>query len=132
MGGLTERYVEERIREAVRTLRRLPEAKAQGYVCLWPAIKHDPVEILNMEKTPFRLGPPMPDEIDRMEEVLFVWLKWLEPDERRLVWLRAERVRWKVICGRIGCDRTTAWRRYRIALAKLAGNLDHYYSKQIG
>lgn len=120
MGGLTERHVEERIREAVRTLRRLPEQKARGYVSLWPAIKHDPVEILNMEKTPFRLGPPMPDEIDRMEEVLFVWLKWLEPDERRLVWLRAERVRWKVICGRLGVSRTKAWETYQKALIRIA------------
>lgn len=120
MGGLTERHVEERIREAVRTLRRLPEERVMGFVSLWPPIRHDAVEILNMEKLPLRLGPPMSDEIDRMEEVLFVWLKWLEPEERRLVWLRAEKVRWKVICGRLGVGRTKAWEMYIKGLRKIS------------
>lgn len=120
MGGLTERHVEERIREAVRTLRRLPEERVMGFVSLWPPIRHDAVEILNMEKLPMRLGPPMADEITRMEEVLFVWLKWLEPDERRLVWLRAEKVRWKLICSRLGVGRTKAWEMYCKALARIA------------
>ncbi len=121
MGGLTEQHIEERIKEAVRTLRRLPDEKVMGFVSLWPPIRRDAVEILNMEKMPLRLGPPMSDEIDRMEEVLFVWLKWLEPEVRRLVWLRAEKVRWKNICERLGCDRTTAWRRYKLALTLIAG-----------
>lgn len=120
MGGLTEQHVEERIKEAVRTLRRLPDEKARGYASFWPTLKRDPLEILNMEKRPFRLGPPMPDEIDRMDEVLFVWLKWLEPEERRLVWMRAERVRWKIICSRLGVGRTKAWERYQKALARIA------------
>lgn len=120
MGGLTERHVEERIKEAVRTLRRLPDEKAKGYASVWPAIKRDPVEILNMEKLPFRLGPPMSDEIDRMDEVLFVWLKWLEPEERKLVWMKCERVRWKVICTALGIGRTKAWERYQKALARIA------------
>ena len=120
MGGLTEQHVEERIKEAVRTLRRLTDEKARGYASFWPTLKRDPLEILNMEKRPFRLGPPMPDEIDRMDEVLFVWLKWLEPEERRLVWMRAERVRWKIICSRLGVGRTKAWERYQKALARIA------------
>ncbi len=124
MGGLTEQHVEERIKEAVRTLRRLPEEKAKGYASMWPAIKRDPLEILNMEKLPFRLGPPMADEIDRMDEVLFVWLKWLEPEERRLVWMKAERVRWKVICTVLGIGRTTAWTRYQASLTRIVASVN--------
>ena len=117
-----ESEVEERLRSAARTLRRLPNVKVQGYFSTWPTIIREPLEILQMEAEPLRITPSMAD-ITEMEEVLFVWLKWLEPEERRLVWLRAERVRWKLICGRFGVGRTKAWEMYRRALACIAAKL---------
>lgn len=117
-----ESEVEERLRSAARTLRRLPNLKVQGYFSTWPTIIREPLEILQMEPEPMRLQPSTAD-ITEMEEVLFVWLKWLEPEERRLVWLRAERVRWKLICGRFGVGRTKAWEMYRRALASIAAKL---------
>ena len=117
-----ESEVEERLRSAARTLRRLPTVKVQGYFSTWPTIIREPLEILQMEPEPMRLQPSTAD-ITEMEEVLFVWLKWLEPEERRLVWLRAERVRWKLICGRFGVGRTKAWEMYRRALACIAAKL---------
>ena len=117
-----ESEVEERLRSAARTLRRLPNVKAQGYFSTWPTIILEPLEILQMEPEPMRITPSMAD-ITEMEEVLFVWLKWIEPEERRLVWLRAERVRWKLICGRFGVGRTKAWEMYRRALASIAAKL---------
>ena len=117
-----ESEVEERLRSAARTLRRLPNVKVQGYFSTWPTIIRGPLEILQMEPEPMRLQPSTAD-ITEMEEVLFVWLKWLEPEERRLVWLRAERVRWKLICGRFGVGRTKAWEMYRRALACIAAKL---------
>lgn len=117
-----ESEVEERLRSAARTLRRLPNIKVQGYFSTWPTIIREPLEILQMEPEPLRITPSMAD-ITEMEEVLFVWLKWLEPEERRLVWLRAERVRWKLICGRFGVGRTKAWEMYRRALASIAAKL---------
>ena len=117
-----ESEVEERLRSAARTLRRLPNVKVQGYFSTWPTIIREPLEILQMEPEPLRITPSMAD-ITEMEEVLFVWLKWIEPEERRLVWLRAERVRWKLICGRFGVGRTKAWEMYRRALASIAAKL---------
>ncbi len=117
-----ESEVEERLRSAARTLRRLPNVKVQGYFSTWPTIIREPLEILQMEPEPMRLQPSTAD-ITEMEEVLFVWLKWLEPEERRLVWLRAERVRWKLICGRFGIGRTKAWEMYRRALVSIAAKL---------
>ena len=117
-----ESEVEERLRSAARTLRRLPNVKIQGYFSTWPTIIREPLEILQMEPEPMRITPSMAD-ITEMEEVLFVWLKWIEPEERRLVWLRAERVRWKLICGRFGVGRTKAWEMYRRALASIAAKL---------
>lgn len=66
-----QKYVEDRIREAARTLHRLPEERVQGYFSAWPAIKRDEMEILQMEKQPMRIRPTS-DDITDMEEVLFV------------------------------------------------------------
>jgi len=117
-----QKYVEDRIRDAARTLRRLPEERVQGYFSTWPKIKRDEMEILQMEKEPMRIRPSS-DDITQMEEVLFVWLRWLEVDERKLVWQRAERVRWKLICAQFGVGRTKAWEMYKCALGKIAARI---------
>jgi hypothetical protein len=117
-----QKYVEDRIHDAARTLRRLPEERVQGYFSTWPKIKRDEMEILQMEKEPMRIRPSMND-ITEMEEVLFVWLRWLEVDERKLVWQRAERVRWKLICAQFGVGRTKAWEMYKCALGKIAARI---------
>ena len=117
-----QKYVEDRIRDAARTLRRLPEERVQGYFSTWPKIKRDEMEILQMEKEPMRIRPTS-DDITEMEEVLFVWLRWLEVDERKLVWQRAERVRWKLICAQFGVGRTKAWEMYKCALGKIAARI---------
>lgn len=117
-----QKYVEDRIREAARTLHRLPEERVQGYFSAWPAIKRDEMEILQMEKQPLRIRPTS-DDITEMEEVLFIWLRWLDVDERKLVWQRAERVRWKLICNEFGVGRTKAWEMYKCALGKIAARI---------
>lgn len=114
-----QRQVEQRIRDAVRTLRQLPSPSVQGYFNTWPAIIREPLEILQMEPDPLRTRPQSKD-ITQMEEVLFVWLKWLEVEERRLVWRRCERVPWKLICVEFGYGRTKSWEIYKRALGKIA------------
>jgi hypothetical protein len=52
------------------------------------------------------------------------WVLWIEEAERKLVWSRAARVPWKQISGELGCDRTTAWRRWQLALTKIAARLN--------
>ena len=75
------------------------------------------------EKRPIRLGPPAAAQISRMEEVLG-WLWWLEADERNLVWLRAQGVRWKVICYSLGYSRETLRTKHKIALTKICTRLN--------
>ena len=65
----------------------------------------------------------MPEAIDCMDEALR-WLTWLELEERRLVWLRAEGMPWKWITRRLGIGRTTAWQRWTTALLKIAVRLN--------
>jgi hypothetical protein len=114
--------VSERFREAILTLKKLPPAKVQGYFSVWPVIKLSPLEIQRQDKKPLRLLA-LPSAIDRLDEVL-TWLPWLEVEERRLVWQRAARVRWKTICTELGCDRSTAWRIWMTALEKVAASLN--------
>jgi len=119
----TPKTVEARLEEAADTLRRLPAVKVQGYFSTWPPIIRDFWEAFGWNEAEVRLGPPMPKAIDRMDETM-LWLQWLEPDELRLVWLRAEGVRWKVIAHRFGMNRSTAWRHWTYALIKIATRLN--------
>lgn len=119
----TPKVVAERVEEAADTLRRLPAVKVQGYFSTWPEVVRDFWDAYGWHDAEVRPGPPLPRAIDRMDETL-CWLRWLDPDETRLVWLRAEGVRWKLICARFGVGRTTAWHRWESALAKIAIRLN--------
>ncbi len=119
--ALTPKEVEERLEEAARTLRRLPDDRRQGYFSVWPSILHDKWEILAMEPRPMKILAT-PQAIDRMDEC-FDWILWLETNEARVVWLRAEGVRWKPICRRLGVSRATAWRWWATALMRISHRL---------
>lgn len=116
--------VADRFEEAVSTLKRLPEHKVPSYFNTWPQVVRSAVEVMQAEKKPLRLGPPSSSAIDRMEEC-FEWILWLEDEtERRLVWLRANRVYWKQICWRVGYGRSKAWQLYMMALLKIVTRLN--------
>jgi hypothetical protein len=114
--------VAEHFEEAFRTLRKLPPVKARGYISAWPTILRSPKEIARMEPEPMRVWPSAA-AITRLEQT-FDWVLWIEEAERKPVWSRAARVPWKQISGEMGCDRTTAWRRWQIALTKIAARLN--------
>lgn len=116
---MTSKDIAARFEEALYTLKRLPKAHIMGYHTLWPPIVYTDMEILQQEKLPMRLGPPLPDAIDRMEEA-FNWIFWLEIEEREMIWLRARRMPWRVVCARVGLSRTEAWKRWSAALEKIA------------
>lgn len=116
--------VSDRFEEAVYTLKRLPPVRVQGYFNAWPEVVRTTMEILQAEPDPYRLGPPSAAAISRMEECLG-WIFWLDSeDERRLVWLKAHRVRNRQICARLGCGRTKVWQMWSVALMKIAVRLN--------
>ncbi len=115
----SESNVEEQMRSAVRTLRRMPPVKVQGYYSAWPDIVRDDREIMAMAKEPLRVRPSAHD-IQELEEVLFEWMSWLTVEERRLLWARANRIPWKMVCGELGVGRTKAWEIYKFTLGKIA------------
>jgi hypothetical protein len=66
---------------------------------------------------------PSPRMITEAEETL-LWLRWLEKDDARLVWLRANRTPWKKICWELGISRTTANRRWKYGIAVIVWRLN--------
>lgn len=119
---MTPTEVEDRFEEAAATLRRLPGVRVPGYFSTWPPVVRSIHEAFGWEPARFARIPPTADAIARMEET-FTWLAWLDGDDARIVWLRAEGVRWKPICWRIGISRATAWRRWAAALITVANRL---------
>jgi hypothetical protein len=108
--------VAARLEEAVDVLARLPDERIHGVYDLWPKLVVEPCRHA-------RSAAAAPEAIDRMDEALG-WLMWLEPEERRLLWLRAEGVPWKRITHWLGIGRTTAWQRWTTALLKIAVRLN--------
>jgi hypothetical protein len=117
--GWTPQAVAERLAEAADVLDRLPEPRGRGFYSLWPLTP----EVPDGDGVRARPATAPPEAIDRMDETL-QWLCWLEPGERRIVWLRAEGLPWKRITYRFGIGRTTAWQRWTIALLKIATRLN--------
>ena len=119
----TPKLVAERLEEAANTLRNLPDKRIQGYRSSWPDTIPDWTEY-GWTKARVRRFPPTPDQIDRMDEVMN-WLRWLSREEACLLWLRAERIPWKLILRRIGGCRDTAWRRWMMGLVGISSRLDY-------
>lgn len=119
----TPKDIEDRFEEAAATLRRLPDTRVPGYFSTWPPIIRAAVEAYGYDPARMPRIAPSPQAISRMEET-FTWLTWLEPDDARIVWLRAEGVRWKPICWRVGLSRAVAWRRWVASLITIANRLN--------
>ena len=118
----TEEMVAERFEACVNTLRKLPAVRVGGYVSTWPDIVYTPQEINRQESKPIRFTAS-PDEITRMEETL-TWFPWVNEAERKLIWLRAERVPWRVIARKTGFPKTSAQRYWQVALSKIARRVE--------
>ena len=123
MNSWTIELVEERLVEAADVMRRLPPVRVPGYFSTWPRALVEFSDLVGQQPEPMRLPPPSPAAITRMEEAL-LWLRWLEVDDAKLVWERADRRPWKAICWQFGIARATADRRYRHGLSVMAWRLN--------
>ncbi len=121
---LTPREIEDRLEEAAYTLRNLPEKdRPRGYGSSWPPVVHDAKHAYGYTpERPMRVIPSAA-AISRMEEC-FDWLLMLNPEDARIVWLRAEGARWRQVCIRAGVVRSTAWRRWVAALLTISKKLE--------
>jgi len=124
MAEWTIEDVAARFAEAADTGRRLPSARVQGYFSVWPAFARDQWESFATDEHEYRPLPPGPKAIDRMLETMR-WVQWLEVEQRHLLWMRAKQYEWQDIGRRLGCNRTTAWRRWKTAITVVTHQLNH-------
>ena len=118
----TPSLVEERLVEAAGVMKRLPGVRVPGYFNTWPSMMREFADLVGQEPCPMRLPPPSAGAITRMEETLD-WLRWLDADDARIVWLRATGERWKAICWKVGLSRTAANQRWLYGLCVIAWKL---------
>lgn len=123
MDHWTVEMVEDRLVEAAVVTRRLPSVRVPGYFNTWPKMVVEFADRVGQLPEPMRLPPPSAAAIGRMEEAL-TWLRWLEADDAKLVWARADRTPWKAICWRFGIARATANRRWQYGLSAIAWRLN--------
>lgn len=87
----------------------------------WPRILYEFSDLVSQEPSRGTRVRPSADAI-RMEETLG-WLNWLEPTDRKVIWLRASGVRWKVVCGTVGLARAACHEHWLYALCLIAVRL---------
>lgn len=117
----TSLIVADRIREAAETLKRLPDHHpGKRYRCALPTPVRNPNEAYGYTPLEAPLGPPAASAIDRMDEVILDWMKWLESDEIKIIWSWVLGVPARIVGGRLGVHRSTVHRRRIGVLKKLA------------
>lgn len=102
---------------------RLADVRVPGHFNTWPKMHHEFADLVGQEPPRLRRPSPAPDAISRMEETLG-WLNWLEPIDRKVVWLRASGERWKTVCWKVGLQRAAAHQHWLYALCVIAWRLN--------
>ena len=121
----TPRIIEDLMEDAAYTLRRLPNPPGsgpKGFGHSWPEYVHDANQAYGYGETQMRVIPSAAD-IQKMDECI-EWLRFIRPEDARIVWMRGENRRWRYICIQAGCVRQTAWRRWVAALQTIANHLN--------
>ncbi|SFC90473.1 DUF6362 family protein [Tropicimonas isoalkanivorans] len=121
MTDWTTAQVQDRLELAADVFAQLPAVKPQGYFNAWPEYFHSFADQVGQEPQ-MRRPRPSPRQITEAEEAM-LWLRWLEKDDARLVWLRANRTPWKPICWELGISRATANRRWQYGIAVIVWRL---------
>ena len=122
MDDWTPATVDARLESAADVFSKLPEVKPQGYFNAWPEYFHSFADKVGQQPRMRRPGPS-PRQITQAEETL-LWLRWLDPADARLLWLRANRKPWKPICWELGISRATANRRWQYGIAVIVWRLN--------
>jgi len=119
----TPLLVEEQLAEAADVLKRLPNVTVQGYASTWPPYVREYWESYGVAEVTLRRPPPSAASIDRMDQAL-AWLRWLDAVDAKIIWLRANGDRWRMVCGTVGLSRAAAHRHWMFALCVIAWRLN--------
>jgi hypothetical protein len=122
MADWTTTQVQDRLELAAGVMRQMPGVRPQGFFNAWPEYFHSFADQVGQEPR-MRRPRPSPRQITQAEEAM-LWLRWLEVEDARLVWARAEGTAWKPICWQFGISRATANRRWQYGLAVITWQLN--------
>ncbi|MDF1626287.1 MAG: DUF6362 family protein [Parvibaculaceae bacterium] len=122
MGEWTTAQVQDRLELAAGVMRQMPGVMPQGFFNAWPEYFHSFADKVGQEPK-MRRPRPSPRQITEAEEAM-LWLRWLEKDDARLAWLRANGTPWKPICWELGVSRATANRRWQYGIAVIVWRLN--------
>lgn len=118
MADITIERIKQDLETAAYVDRLLPAVRAPKYRCCMPDIIYTPQEIVFMDKRPLKVRPNQ-EQISLWERVVLEWLPVLSSDERRLVWKRANRIPWKLLCREFGLCKSNLCARHSRALIKI-------------
>ena len=118
MADITIEEVKQDLETAAYVERLLPPVRAPKYRSCMPEIIYTPQELIFMEKLPLKIRPTQ-EQITLWERVVLKWLPILSLDERQLVWKRANRIPWKLLCREYGVSRQMLAIRYDKAIIKI-------------
>lgn len=119
MAEITIEEIKQDLETAAYVDRLLPPVKAPKYRCCMPEIIYTPQELMFMDRRLLKVKPTQ-EQISLWERVVLEWLPILSINDRRLVWKRANRIPWKLLCREFGLERTEMWRRYHGVLIKIS------------
>ncbi len=108
--------------DAARTAHRLPRVGVQGYFNVWPAFARSEYERMARDEEKVIRFPPTPEDVDQML-LAMKWIQCLQLEQRKLVWMRAERWRWYDIGKRFGVAPRTAQRHWEVAIATITDHV---------
>ena len=130
--ALSPKIVELRLELAALTLRnlRVPGVWPDGMGSNWPDVIHQSNEAYGYSKAEVRTPQPTAEQIAAMDEAL-AWLRLLEPEEARLVWMKANQKPWKIIMRETGKSRTTLWTQWSRSIAQIVTHLNVVAEKVI-
>lgn len=116
--------VEERFEEAAYTLKHVRvERGARGYGSSWPDVVRSAFTAYGEDAArPMRIVPSAAS-ISKMDECID-WLRFVDGEVARIIWLKAEGVQWRHICIRAGVVRQTAWRRWVAGLQTIVNHVN--------
>ena len=128
MKTLTFEKIKRDLEVAAYVERLMPPVRPPRYRCCMPDIIYTQQEIAFMDR---KLVRPRPThaEVSIWEKVVINWLPLLTVFERNLVWKRANRLPWKLLCRELGRTRVHLWRIHDRAILKIQLQMKQKHKK---
>lgn len=115
--------IEDYLKEAANTLKRLPKVQLQSRITYWPEVVRSAAELFIGERhAKNSIAAPSPAAIDRMDMAL-VWLLPLNQEQRQIIWARINGISWRKLEDIDGRSHVTLRKIYQSGLKNILQQL---------